>query len=123
MDQYYDVTIFDMTLHCLLLTVYLTYIIFSLFRKTKMTFFQWIMLLMMILTSVNAVWCDISYTYYYYMCSFSQMFNFGIYCLLSFNILFLLSWQLYTATSDLSEFAIKGNLPSERGKLIKLRIY
>ena len=123
MDQYYGVTIFDMTLHCLLLTLYLTYIIFSLFRKTKMTFFQWITLLMLILTSVTAVWGDISYTYYYYMCSFSQMFNFGIHCLLSFNILFLLSWQLYTATSDLSKFAIKGNLPSERGKLIKLRIY
>ena len=58
-----------------------------------------------------------------YFCNNKTNLMYGLGIILFFQLNFLISWKLYTATYDLSEFVIKHQLPSEQIKKRNRMVY
>ena len=110
-------------MHCVLLLIYIVFAIKTWLRKNQLTSFQWLMLAILFAISTISIIDDLLFTYFYYMCSFGSLLESGIYQILIFNVESVVAWKLYCATHDLSEFAVKKNLPEEKTKKRNKCIY
>ena len=94
--------------HIALICVILITIGIHIFRKNKYTCFQWSSLAMLIAQASVGTTASLNYSEDWdYFCNNKTNLMYGLGIILFFQLNFLISWKLYTATYDLSEFVIK----------------
>ena len=94
--------------HIVLVGLILLTIAIHIFRKYKHTCFQWSSLVMLIAQTAVGTITSINYSSDWdYLCNDNATLMYGLGIILFFQLNFLVSWKLYTATYDLAEFVIK----------------
>ena len=113
MDYFYKILTAVHAIEAFLLIVYM---LSCLFRKHKLTFYQWHQLVQMV--ALNCLEVSYNLTYdedtLYEDCGYKTKMFFGATNFLFFTISFLLATTLYWSVSRLHEFVSRGTLPTRK---------